>query len=486
VLPLERDRLHVHIMWEVLRWSASAASYKLTSLLALTVRSASAAGPRRGMTVSMGRVAGLKVIFVTPSEVATGEAITALDFSRRLCAAGAEVMCLASASTERLLRGHFPGTVISFTGQREANQLLWRRSVQDARPDAIVFADYPLLFLSSGVVPLVDDEWVASLVDMQEAGTVVFTFDHVGYAQRPRTVFFGPAHLTIHAETIPALPAGMEILLPCPSNHPGEVTGRKGTPFRLWDVPLGLARCERRSTREPFVAEHGMLVLHSTPIWARKAADTFGLPFYELLLRMLQSWLAGAGQPVTIVSVNGGRSRPTPVDPDVTIVNLTGLAPRDYQRLLLGADLFVTENGVSAGLGRAICGLVPCGMLCNAFTLSELLSRAEPNVRALLSTMEAERLGSVFPFEVFPIWDATDVQQLGLFRENNFVEAVARIEVFGGEDTRLQLQGLLGNGEGRAVLLERQRAYVNRISSLPGPESTLAMFMGPGHARGRM
>ena len=98
------------------------------------------------------------------------------------------------------------------------------------------------------------------------------------------SIFFGPPHLGFHCETTPDLPSQMQILLPCPVQEPSAIRGRKGTPFRHWDMPPGLTEDERHRLRMLYLQkEQDILVLHSTPNWAWKAAEHFGLPYYSFL-----------------------------------------------------------------------------------------------------------------------------------------------------------------------------------------------------------
>ena len=63
-------------------------------------------------------------------------------------------------------------------------------------------------------------------------------------------------------------------------------------------------------------------------------------------------------------------------------------------------------------------------MLHNPRRLAEIMADAEPGPRRIALAMERARLGAVFPFEVFPIWGAAELEELGLFRENPVTAAM--------------------------------------------------------------
>jgi hypothetical protein len=81
---------------------------------------------------------------------------------------------LASPFTAALLESRLGGRVGRLTPDRDVNQRLWRNALCELRPDAVIFADYPLLFFSNGVTPLADERWVASLDDL-DALTITLT-----------------------------------------------------------------------------------------------------------------------------------------------------------------------------------------------------------------------------------------------------------------------------------------------------------------------
>jgi hypothetical protein len=133
----------------------------------------------------------------------------------------------------------------------------------------------------------------------------------------------------------------------------------------------------------------------------------------------------------------------TPHDTAVEIVSCGALPPAEFDALLAGADLVITDNAVSSTSGKAVCMLTPVARLRNSRRLIEIVDEAEPGVRAIALAMERTRPGAVFPFEVFPLWNAEDLERLGLFRENSIGHAVEPIEMFQGGCSRRVLQDLL-------------------------------------------
>lgn len=418
----------------------------------------------------------MKVLFVTPSEISSGEAITALHMAENIAANGGTVRFLASNFTAAFLRNQFPSQVVEMTAYIDQNRENWTRCLDEFRPDVIVFADYALLFFSSGTPPLADEVWVSSL---ERVGATLTTLDHLGYAQRPISMYFGPPHLSSQCETTPALPSRMHILLPCPVQEPSNVPGRRGSPFRYWELPLGIDESERRSVRRTYVRDESeRLILHSTPNWAWQFAKRFGLPHYECMTEIFEYYFAGLPCSVTIVSVNHGSLLKAPSRTKVRIVNLAVLPKDEYERLLFSCDLMITDNSVSVSLGKAVCSQRPCAVLRNSYTLLQLLGLAEEPLRRIIMSMERSRVGSIYPYEVFPIWSRADLDQLGLFDQNTLSEGIAAVELFGGEATREQLCQLLINQETRETMQAKQRSYVERLETLSDAYTVLSQKMG--------
>lgn len=417
----------------------------------------------------------MRVLFVTPSETASGEAITARGVALDVVADGGEVSFLASPLASRLLGPSFGASVTTLSGDRGHNQVLWGSALAATRPDAIVFADYPLLFFRTGASPLADDAWVASL---QRGDAVLVTLDHLGYAQRARTVFFGPPHRSFHSEAIPALPPGMQVLLPCPINSPQPVDARTGIPFRGLQLPVPDDPAARREARRRHAGGGGLMVVHLVPGWSWRLADQFGLPYYAHLARLLLHHLRDVPAPVTVVSVNNGSLLGCSSDGARRVVDLPELDVAEFDALILAADLVLTENMISAALGKAVCGLRPCAALHNTRRLADVIERADAPLRALVLEMERAAPGAVYPWEVFPIWGGDDLADLGVFVANPYLRGFEPVEVFGDREATDQLCRLLLEDDARADQRRHQESYNEALAGLPGPSEALRALAG--------
>ncbi|HEX9941274.1 MAG TPA: DUF6365 family protein [Thermoanaerobaculia bacterium] len=407
----------------------------------------------------------MKVLFVAPVEQGSGETITCLHMAESLTAQGHEVHFLASPFAQRLLGEHFPDRIRRLGDDLQANRRSWEEAVAELRPDVVVFADYPLLFVPTGVAPLADGPGWQEELESLDASLV--TLDHFGFAQEEMALFLGPPHLSLYYQRFPAIPERMHILLPCPMHEPNPIPGRRGHPFRYWEVPLELADAARRQMRSRYLrSEDELLIFHSVPNWAWRQAAMLGLPFYRYLPAILDHYLRDLPGPVTVVSVNNGSLLQPPAGSAVRFVNLEPVSKPEFEALLFGSDLVLTENSVSIAMGKAICGLQTCAALRNSFRFLELLARLESPLKDLVLAMERERMGTVFPFNVYPAGMTEELDRIVLYRDNSLTRAFRALEIFGNGDTRRALQGLLTDEREREALRDAQREYVDRLRKL--------------------
>ena len=345
----------------------------------------------------------------------------------------------------------------------------------DFKPDAIVFADYALLSFASGTVPLLDGAWLSALDHLD---VLLFTLDHLGYASQSGPVFFGPPHLPIGSFVPGPLPCRMQILRPCPTHEPDVVTG--GRPFRSLSRPVELPVQRRDEVRSRYTdGLQDLLVLHSTPGWACRLAAQMGLMHHRCLSPLLEYFFSGLGRQVTVVSVNGAGLLAPSDTADVRFVNIPMLPPEEYELLIQASDLMLTDNAVSASMAKAVCFQTPCALLCNSYSLPELLGQEDWPGRQIILALENARPGAVFPFDVFPIWSRQDVDARGCCDAGGYGQTFIRAELFGGKATQAALRNLLLDPATRAALAAKQAEYLRRLDRLPGAADLFRSAMAP-------
>lgn len=420
----------------------------------------------------------MKVLFVTPIKEGSGETITCLHIAERLAAAGHQFLFLASPFAQKFIGSHFPEQVrLLNDDDAKANQHHWKVALESFCPDIIVIADYPLLFFPGGTSPLVEEPgWVESL---DEVRAQLVTLDHFGFAQRAMGLYLGPPHLNLSYLNIPAIPDKMEILLPCPMNEPGPVDGRRGRTFRYWEVPFRIPRDKVRAVRQRYLDhdENDFMIFHSVPNWAWRYAERLQLPFYHFLPEILEYYLADISRPITFISVNNGYLFQDVVGGRLQIRNLPPLPKTEFEDLLFSADLVLTENSLSISMGKAVCGFQPCAVLKNSFRLLELTNRLSGKLLKIILAMESVRLGSVYPYEVFPSVVKQDLEAIGLYHQNQLAECFFELELFGDEATKVLFKKIIDDQDYTIALREKQERYLQTLQQTPDAVEVLEALL---------
>lgn len=417
----------------------------------------------------------MKALLVTPT--LSGETVTAVHVAENLVRRGHRVTFVASSHARRLIPQNLLENSVDLAGDPRRNLAAWGRALDRFSPDVVMLADYHLVVSPESSSPLGHDaEWLA---DLRRRRVCVATFDHFGFGQCADEIVIGPRHLHSRRTTFPAVPDEMCIMLPCPMHHPGYSPGRRGDPFRYWDLPLGLSEGRRRAVRGSYLDNaDDLLVMHSVPTWAWQLAEQLSLPFYRYLPDIIAYYLQDIDKPVTFVSVNNGSLLPPPSDGSFRIVNLAPMEVAEFEDLLFSADLVMTENKASISMGKAVCALQPSVVLKNSFLYGELSRQIRGRIRECVHGMERERPGAVFPFEIFPVDMGGELDKLCLYRGNVLQEAFEELEVFGGEQTRERLTALLSDDDARDALRVRQQVYVELLRDAPSAADLLERYSG--------
>jgi hypothetical protein len=117
-------------------------------------------------------------------------------------------------------------------------------------------------------------------------------------------------------------------------------------------------------------------------------------------------------------------------------------------------------------MGKAVCGLQASAVLKNSYGVLELMGLCSGPVREIVCAMERDRLGSVFPFDVYPTGMRDTLESIVLYRDNPLTEGFAELEIFGGATTEAALAALLTDVSTRAELQQKQQRYVDALMAI--------------------
>jgi uncharacterized protein DUF6365 len=428
----------------------------------------------------------LRAVFLSMPSRAYGEINTILPVARSVADAGGDVWILASPLAASLAQKSLPGRVFEMGPNKEHNQATFWRVVKKYRANMVVFSEFYEVLQPRRKTdcPLLDARFFARL-DNLDASLVFMDFiSHVpalqeiaGCALCSRR-FGGRALMDVLAR--------VWVILPCPLNEPGPVEGRRGLPFRSGALPVSIDPDDRARVRRSLLgakgSRNGILIVRSGSTWQSGLAERLGVRLYDHLTDLLAIYLRGVKRPVTLVSVSDQQQLRPDRSNTLRVVNIGNLPPGEYQRLVLSADLVLTDNQIGYTLATTI-GTVPGGVIVNSYSADDILGRERYGspLWKLVQRMERESPGSIYPHQIFPLplqpfeTDAhangngrgasafgPQTIRLGRMHSSPYVE----LEIYGGNRTADKLRWLLDDPSARASLLEQDMMYIDRLSAI--------------------
>ena len=397
----------------------------------------------------------MQVLCVAPVAEATGETLTAISAAQDLVDNGHSVAWLVSPRADALVpQALRAGPVLRLSRDRQQNLAIWKLVVGTPPPDLVVFADYPMFFLSGTACPLWDREQEAEFIgDIALSGRAV-TFDHIGLTQLTSELRLGPAPFE-ELLTPSALPVGMRVLLPCPLHEPQRVEDRLGIRCRGRPGAPSLTESERATVRDLFQRsnqDHN-IVLHAVPGWACQLARMLGSNFHRELVRGLIDVLPDNS---TIVSVNDGSLLPPSHRETVGVVNRSPLSATAFDALLGSVDLFVTDNPISTSLGRAVSSNVASAVV-NSWGDDGDVTHHDG----------AE-------YDLFPIFPRGELQKLCVSQNNSANECFIRLDLTDRETARDTIGELLTSSPTQQRMSEARHRYNAAVQRLPSAGEAIA------------
>jgi Family of unknown function (DUF6365) len=435
----------------------------------------------------------IRAIFLLSPSRAYGEINVAVPLAKSIADQGAQVWFIASPLAARIATLQFPGRVFVMGESREANQVIFWRVVKKYRVNVVVFSELYEVLQPRRMpdCPLLDRQFFQDIEYLD--ATLVF-LDFIAHVPVLQQVA-GCTHCAqrFGGGTLATFLQRLWVILPCPLNEPGEVRDRRGVPYRVHELPVPLSSADRTSTRKRLLGANGrsqgILIVRTGSTWQAKLAKEYGVRVYDHLTELLADYLRGLKRPVTVVSVSDKqRLRPDRAR-RMRVVNVGNLDPTDYQRLILSADLVLTDNQIGYTLATTI-GSVAAGVMVNSFQAEDIVQREGPRapVSRIVQRIERECPGSIYPHRIFPlpaddeVMDeesqadsdsapfGPDVIRLGRMRSSPYV----KIEMYGGRRTREQFEWLLEDPAGGQYLRQQDRNYIGRLNAIDDGATVLA------------
>jgi hypothetical protein len=159
------------------------------------------------------------------------------------------------------------------------------------------------------------------------------------------------------------VPRGMFRLQACPVADPLP----DAEDLYHWQMFDRVERNDGSAARRAFdIPSSSRLAVFAVAPWAIGAATKLGhLGHYERLTSRLLDAFVAAGEPTTLVVV--GAEERAPIRRDCAEIRFTRYLQREsYDELLLGADLWITDNAIQVSLAKAFVAGIPTMLVVNS------------------------------------------------------------------------------------------------------------------------
>jgi hypothetical protein len=401
-----------------------------------------------------------EILFVCPGRYSVGELYNALVMSRSLQAAGMSTRFIVTEKLAAYAEASGADVVVRSLRRNRGSEVA--ATIDELNPDLAILADYHLPFLEPGA---------AGIQSLVSPGVPTVMLDSLGFGVAGRDVTNALASLpgaeALHRWFTPTtrIPpaADAQALL-----HPVPVAATNAqNAFALYDSIPGV-RARAATVRQRYGVEPGRaLIVVAQSAWAATGFTQLGrtrrrqlsASYDELRIDWMLYCLSLLGAPVTVVGVR--RDAAAYVEyPNVSLVHAPFLGLDDFSDLLSAADLYITDNILSAAMARAAMIGTPCLALVHereglAQPTTEFEARWHSEMAALFP-------GYDFPYLVNPFgW----IAEVGAMMPGNpYLQTVPRVDVFDPRAVADAVQRQLSDSPDlrpTAVLRDRDAATAN-------------------------
>ena len=367
-----------------------------------------------------------EIVFVCPGRYSIGELYNAIVMSRSLEAAGMTTRFIVTEQLADYATASGADVIVRSMRRNRGADVI--DTIEQLSPDLAVLADHHLPFLEPGaagiqnlVSPLVPTVMLDSLGFGLSGAEVTNTLAGLPGAEALRR-WFTPT------TSIPRAGNPQALLHPVPVATP-DAPGS----FSLYDSVPEMG-ADRQATRERYgVAPERALVVVAQSAWAatgftqlgRTRGRQLGRSYDDLRIDWILHCLSLVGVDLTVVGVRRDAAA-RDLHPNVSLVHTPFLGLDDFSDLLGAADLYVTDNILSAAMARAAVMGTPCLALVHERDgVAEPTDEFEANWHAEMLSLFP---GYDFPYLVNPFgW----ISEVGAMMPGNpYLQSVPRVDVF--------------------------------------------------------
>ncbi len=410
----------------------------------------------------------MRVLFVVTSFWAYGELLIAIEFAKRVRDSGHEPLFLIPPSHEHILQGYpFKYTVL-IPGSRRINQILFQDIEHCCSPELVVMADflnYHFCDRHYGLLP----------EDLTIFSGRIGTFDNFDWASTHAQLdtygFRAKGFDTLTLDDYEFW------LCPCPLNKPvASPDPRKMCYPLLGHLSWQNAAVKQLARETIAIPRTQKVILLTTATWQHTyKAYPRVQNFVKVCQQVVEHVLRRLDINTRIVSVGPSTLFQDDRPPNYHVYSQ--LPPAEFEKYILAADLYISNNIASTTLARVLLSGVPTLVLFSSLNQhdgtanrSAMTFTPTPFIQRALDAVEY-----CYPFRMFPVgWYAF---LNPLVHKNPFCDALLQVELFDEEHFWQAIMDLLYN----EALIEKLRgnviAYRRHLQALPDVAQILSRLV---------
>ncbi|GAA0904673.1 hypothetical protein GCM10009558_094090 [Virgisporangium aurantiacum] len=412
----------------------------------------------------------MKLMYFALNPVGAGEVVIALNLVDQLAPAGITGHFVVTPSSETMIKeSGLPYTVVDQAMGPAVRDVI-DHAVREARPDALVLADYftywARLDKQHGIDPWFIEEYGLPIlpIDTWEWESTSFRIDLTSDVAPPvsRKILEMPAHLR-----------------PVPLGRPDAGDSRYGLPYRLATPTDRVSDATRREVFDSLGLGAGdRLLLVPSSAWQQHPVGHFGELFRKVAQQvpeLLAHYLRQLPESTHFVLV-GDVAPPMHALPAGRTHVLPPCPPARYSNLLGSADAVLTLSHPAMTMVRAVLADVPGMVLTNGFGVNggADVDRVDAAVGGLTPAVRdwLTGIGRLYPFRMWPMSFHTFMAPL--LADNPYLDAVSTVELLDERAVVSGLSDLLSDGPTRERAAAGRAAYRRAVDALPDTREVFA------------
>jgi hypothetical protein len=377
-----------------------------------------------------------------------------------------ECTFVVSPYGENLLKDK-PFASFTFTEDKRKNIKTIKDMIKKKDFDVVVIADYYLFYLNRELTSFL---WINFLEDI---GVTTITFDSIGIGREfPSYRYIGTPELFPPRKynMMSTVPSFVEaIIFPSP-----PFSGSENTPDvycgRLYEEDFSTLSYDKGTLRKELGLKNELVIFHPLPRWSLSTLELLSPGYYPLMADIVTMHIKRMDVDARILCVNSSQNtlyRPTG---RIQVNPFTFLPFDTFMKYLFSSDLMITDNLVSATMGKAILNRVPVFLLANTYSMEDIFSLERSDMVVPLIRNHMGENGSV---PILPFWNTFKKA----YAARDFQKTYIQGELLNVEETHKKMKDILTDSHVQETLRSRQDEYIRKIQALPTMADIVCSFM---------